>query len=285
MPLTQGRVTQRVCTLMARIEGEEHGDKGRVREWLARAVNAPRDPVWTADGIVSDTWQPVSPVTGALDAFQYKVPVESHEVRDAELLAQKLEELVTLGAPREVVVSDEAKVIEVKPLEVKAAEVKTAEPKAPVAADAPIKSPEVAAPVVHTLEVDPSAKPKALEKPAETVLPVAASVRPKPDESEVVAVTPVSVSAKPATAESKPATSGKTSDVAAAPVAAAAAATAPVTGAPARIQPVPPASPSSKGPAGNPKIFVPPRAPDDPGLDNEEERRSPLAKPRDTRAV
>ncbi|MEL7049392.1 MAG: heme biosynthesis HemY N-terminal domain-containing protein, partial [Pseudomonadota bacterium] len=51
-PLLENRLTQRVCTLMARIEGEEFGDKGRVREWLARAVNAPRDPVWTADGIV-----------------------------------------------------------------------------------------------------------------------------------------------------------------------------------------------------------------------------------------
>ena len=57
------RLTQRVCTLMARIEGEEHGDKGRVREWLARAVNAPRDPAWTADGVVADRWAPVSPVT------------------------------------------------------------------------------------------------------------------------------------------------------------------------------------------------------------------------------
>ena len=39
---------------MARIEGEQNGDTGRVREWLARAANAPRDPAWTADGVVSD---------------------------------------------------------------------------------------------------------------------------------------------------------------------------------------------------------------------------------------
>lgn len=98
-PLLDSRLTQRVCTLMARIEGEELGDKGRVREWLARAVNAPRDPAWTADGIVSEEWAPVSPVTGALDAFQWRVPVESAEKSETELIAKKLEELVALGAP------------------------------------------------------------------------------------------------------------------------------------------------------------------------------------------
>ena len=76
-PLLEDRLTQRVCTLMARIEGEQHGHAGRVREWLARAVNAPRDPAWTADGVVSDRWAPVSPVTGALDAFRWRVPVEA----------------------------------------------------------------------------------------------------------------------------------------------------------------------------------------------------------------
>ena len=104
-PLLDGHMTQRVATLMARIEGEEHGDKGRVREWLARAVNAPRDPVWTADGVVAEHWSPVSPVTGTLDAFCWRVPVEPVDKREGEVLASKLEELVTLGAPREVVVS------------------------------------------------------------------------------------------------------------------------------------------------------------------------------------
>lgn len=75
-PLLADRPTARVCTLMARIEGGESGDAGRVREWLARAVRAPRDPAWTADGAVSDQWAPISPVTGALDAFQWRVPVE-----------------------------------------------------------------------------------------------------------------------------------------------------------------------------------------------------------------
>lgn len=98
-PLMDGRITHRVCLLMARIEGEEHGDKGRVREWFARAVNAPRDPAWTADGVTSDHWQPVSPVTGRLDAFEWRVPVEQMEKSEGELLARKLDELVALGAP------------------------------------------------------------------------------------------------------------------------------------------------------------------------------------------
>ena len=55
-PLLDDRLTPRVCTLMARIEGEQNGDAGRVREWLARAANAARDPAWTADGVVSDHW-------------------------------------------------------------------------------------------------------------------------------------------------------------------------------------------------------------------------------------
>lgn len=99
-PLIPGRMTQRVATLMARIEGEQHADKGRVREWLARAVNSPRDPAWTADGFVADRWMPVSPVTGALDAFQWRVPVEAVEKSDADMLASKLEELVALGMAR-----------------------------------------------------------------------------------------------------------------------------------------------------------------------------------------
>jgi HemY protein len=67
--------TQRVAALMAEIEERESGDEGRAREWMARALRAPRDPKWTADGIVSERWMPVSPASGRLDAFEWKVPV------------------------------------------------------------------------------------------------------------------------------------------------------------------------------------------------------------------
>ena len=75
-PFIDDRPPARVCALMARIEGGQAGDQGRVREWLARAVRAPRDPAWTADGYVSDQWAPVSPISGELDAFEWKAPVE-----------------------------------------------------------------------------------------------------------------------------------------------------------------------------------------------------------------
>ena len=54
----------------------------------ARCARA-RDPAWSADGFVSDRWMPVSPVSGRLDAFQWKVP------------------LAELGDAREVIEADE----------------------------------------------------------------------------------------------------------------------------------------------------------------------------------
>ncbi len=62
--------------LLADIEENETGDQGRVRHWLSKAVRAERDPAWTADGYVSEQWAPASPITGALGAFEWKVPVE-----------------------------------------------------------------------------------------------------------------------------------------------------------------------------------------------------------------
>ena len=69
------RPTRRVCVLMARLERAERNDEGRAREWMARALNAPPDPQWTADGYVSDRWLPVSPVSGRIDAFVWRVPL------------------------------------------------------------------------------------------------------------------------------------------------------------------------------------------------------------------
>jgi HemY protein len=74
-PFIGPEATQGVASLMAEIEEGQSGDQGKAREWLARAVRAPRDPAWTADGLVSDEWEPISPVTGKLDAFEWKVPM------------------------------------------------------------------------------------------------------------------------------------------------------------------------------------------------------------------
>lgn len=96
-PLLTDRLTQRVAMLMARIEAGENGEKGRVREWLARAMNAARDPVWLADGVISDHWEPTSPADGRLDAFQWRVPVETTDGKGSEILANKIDELIAIA--------------------------------------------------------------------------------------------------------------------------------------------------------------------------------------------
>ena len=55
-----------IFLLLADIEEAETGEQGRVREWLARAVRAPRDPAWVADGFVSEKWAPASPGDAAV---------------------------------------------------------------------------------------------------------------------------------------------------------------------------------------------------------------------------
>jgi HemY protein len=74
-PYVEERPRARICALMAEV-AEAEGDKGLAREWLARGMRAPADPKWTADGMISEQWQPVSPVSLELGAFQWKVPVE-----------------------------------------------------------------------------------------------------------------------------------------------------------------------------------------------------------------
>lgn len=80
--------------LLGDIEEAETGDQGRVREWLARALRAPSDPAWVADGYVADRWAPISPVTGRFDAFEWRMPVERlGQVVESE------EELAAIPAP------------------------------------------------------------------------------------------------------------------------------------------------------------------------------------------
>ena len=99
-PLTDAP-TQRVAMLMAEVERTEHGDSGRARAWTLRAVRARHDPVWTADGYVSDHWRPVSPVTGRLDAFQWQTPVAAlPSEKNAALEAKEFNEAML--APRRV---------------------------------------------------------------------------------------------------------------------------------------------------------------------------------------
>jgi HemY protein len=63
-----------VYLLLADIEEADTGDQGRIRHWMGQALRAPRDPAWVADGIVSERWLPISPTTGRIDAFEWKMP-------------------------------------------------------------------------------------------------------------------------------------------------------------------------------------------------------------------
>ena len=75
----------RVCALLAQIE-DAAGEKTRAREWLARAIQAPRDPMWMSDGVANTRWVPVSPVTGEIVPCEWKVPFDMPPVDDNPLL-------------------------------------------------------------------------------------------------------------------------------------------------------------------------------------------------------
>lgn len=93
--------TQRVAMLMAEIEHGDRGDTAKARAWTLRAVRALHDPVWTADGYVSDHWRPVSPVTGRLDAFQWQVPVSALPSNKVEVIDDKFHDALIASAAGE----------------------------------------------------------------------------------------------------------------------------------------------------------------------------------------
>lgn len=261
-PLTDNRLTQRVCTLMARIEGET-GNAGGVREWLARAVNAPRDPAWTADGIVADDWAAVSPVTGALDAFQWRVPVEVAEPRDKDLLAQKIEELVRVGAPTEASIA--ASAITAASTEA-GTETETetvvavvAEPAAAVVPPKPSSASKVDravdAEVVEVVKVVSTAPVAAPEPAKAESAPVMKVVDVGPPRSSVSEAKPATESATQGAATQKNGTNGRGT------ARGAAAADAEVV----LVKEASKKATAAVSAPAEPKIFVSPRAPDDPG--------------------
>jgi HemY protein len=115
-PLSSSHPTVRTCLIMAELEEIEHGNDGLVKEWLARASRAPRDPLWIADGVMSDHWAPVSPVTGRLDAFLWMVPVEAiadrrlAEALDANLVAVRSRQIEADKTGHAVSLEDDSEV-------------------------------------------------------------------------------------------------------------------------------------------------------------------------------
>ena len=221
-PLLEDRLTPRVCTLMARIEGEQNGDTGRVREWLARAANAARDPAWTADGIVSGHWSAVSPVTGALDVFQWRAPVEVSSDQSAAVLAAKVEALIALGS------ASQAPTVDAQPPTV----LSTVEPIDP-----------------------PPSEVQRKPAPAATPEAVQAGTRPPPPQAPKIVPPPAERHSEPV--ELEPAEDPFWDQTVTAPP-------------PPKPQPVAKPAPGIQTRAhkpAEPKIFVPPRAPDDPGTE------------------
>jgi HemY protein len=88
-----------VFLLLADIEDAETGDQGRIRHWMNQALKAPRDPAWTADGITSPEWRAVSPVTGRLDAFEWKTPVSELQAPVEDGAANSVEEAIRTLPP------------------------------------------------------------------------------------------------------------------------------------------------------------------------------------------
>jgi HemY protein len=160
--------TQRMALLMADIERTEHGDSGRARAWTLRAVRAAHDPVWTADGYVSDRWRPVSPVSGRLDAFQWQTPLAALPSDNSATL-ESAEFNAAMAAPRQVAPPRET-----------VGEAATEPPHAPVA--------EVAQPAAAQDNVPPPAKPVVIDAAsAATPAPPA----PPATESAPVAAAPL----------------------------------------------------------------------------------------------
>ncbi|MGH7881270.1 MAG: heme biosynthesis protein HemY, partial [Candidatus Binataceae bacterium] len=148
--------TRRVATLMADIEEAEHGDEGRVREWMARAMRASGDPAWTADGVVSEHWMPVSP-NGRLDGFTWKVP------------------LAEIGVSRPVIEAPPPKPV-VEPVNL-APPLPDAQPTAQATPEPPVRVPAepAARPGAKAAAkplAKPAAKPAAKTKPPEPIIPL-----------------------------------------------------------------------------------------------------------------
>jgi HemY protein len=183
--------TQRVALLMAEIERTEHGDSGRARAWTLRAVRALHDPVWTADGYVSDRWRPVSPVTGRLDAFQWQTPVAARAADQGSAIETSPFEEAMLAprpieSPKQVAASElpapapkPAEPIEVTPAATAAVPVQDNAP-VPASFDAepapaepiPALPPESAPPAPAPLFRSRTDLPKAAPAPIPAVIPI-----------------------------------------------------------------------------------------------------------------
>jgi HemY protein len=191
--------TRRVAALMAHLEEAETGDVGRAREWMARAVHAALDPVWTADGLIAEHWMPVSPATGRLDAFRWRVPVADLTPRGPLLEPAPTAPAIPAPAiPAPAIptpASPPTKDVTPKAKRPEAPKVEAAPP-APPPKPTPAPEPVVeAAPIVEvipapppaTIEIAPAPAPQAKEAaPAELPILVPDDPGPEPESPSTV---------------------------------------------------------------------------------------------------
>ncbi|MGW9330122.1 heme biosynthesis HemY N-terminal domain-containing protein [Bosea sp. NPDC055594] len=186
-PLLAGGASVRVCLLMAELEEAEHGAAGRVREWLARATRAPRDAAWVADGLVSDHWLPVSPISGRLDAFVWTMPPATlgRPAADLDDVLADLDESAPLLEGRVETATPEpaAAIVEAVPAATVAeavtptptpAAAETRAESTPEAKPEPVVEPKPEPAAAAPAEAAPSpAKPAGQARPSPVVFPVA----------------------------------------------------------------------------------------------------------------
>ncbi len=74
-----GERAARFCRLMAEIEEAENGNTAELRQWLARAAEAPPDPGWVCDscGAVAMAWQAICGHCGAFGEIDWRTPPRS----------------------------------------------------------------------------------------------------------------------------------------------------------------------------------------------------------------
>jgi HemY protein len=71
------RPSVRLCLIMARLEESEHGDLGRMRQWLDRAAAAAPDPRWVCANCGGENldWHSLCPRCGSFDALTWRTPI------------------------------------------------------------------------------------------------------------------------------------------------------------------------------------------------------------------
>ena len=104
-PASAGAARRRADAAGGGVDGRTRGERAQRRGPRARmdgrALHGRRDPAWTADGFVSQRWLPISPVTGRLDAFEWKDPLSGLD-RDRPVIEAGPDPDATVNVPATV---------------------------------------------------------------------------------------------------------------------------------------------------------------------------------------